>query len=146
MELAQVSARTLVKLGLTVAVLAAGIRLAACGPRGAPKYYLADELIAGGLRAHEGELVRVHGWVEAGSIERLYGEDTVHSFLLVWHGVGLRVQVHGALPDTFRDQSEVIVTGQLVDRDGWRVEGTAVIAKCTANYQGTRPGSGIVFR
>ena len=141
MELAQVSARTLVKLALTVAVLAAGVRLAACGPRGAPRYYLADELIATGLRAHEGEVVRVHGWVGTGSIARLYGDDSLHRFMLVWQGVGLPVEVSGALPDTFRDQAEVIVTGRLVHRDGWRLEGTAVIAKCSSNYQGARPGT-----
>lgn len=61
--------------------------------------------------------------------------DTLHRFTLVMHGVGLPVQVDGALPDTFRDQAEVIVTGPLVRHNGWMIEGTAVIAKCPGNYQ-----------
>lgn len=139
MELVQVPYRTLAKVMLTVAVLAAGSRFVACGPRGAPSYYLADDLIASGLRAHAGEIVRVHGYVETGSIERLYGDDMRHRFMLVWHGVGLQVQANGPLPDMFRDQAEVIVTGQLVDHDGWMIDGTAVIAKCPGHYDGAPP-------
>ena len=36
------------------------------------------------------------------------------------------MQVSGALPDTFRDQAEVIATGRLVYHDGWMIDGTAV--------------------
>jgi cytochrome c-type biogenesis protein CcmE len=147
MELAQVPDRMFAKIFLSVVVLAAGGRLVACGPHGTPSYYLADELIATGLAAHEGEELRIHGYVATGSIERLYGDDLLHEFMLVWHGVGLRVHVTGELPDTFRDQSEVIATGQIVHRDGWMLEGTAVIAKCTSNYQGAAArSSDVVFK
>ena len=139
MELAQVSVRMLVKIVLTAAVVTAGGRFLATRPHGAPSYYLADDLIASGLRAHAGEIVRVHGFVEAGSLERVYGDDLLHRFRILWHGVGLPVQVSGPLPDAFRDQAEVIVTGQLVDRDGWRIDGTAVIARCPGKYDGAPP-------
>jgi cytochrome c-type biogenesis protein CcmE len=134
MELVQVSDRMLAKIALTVAVLAAGGRFVACARPGPSAYYLADELVASGLRAHEGETLRVHGYVATGSIDRLYGDDTRHQFQLIWHGVGLPVQINGALPDTFRDQAEVIVTGRLVHRDGWMIDGTVVIAKCAIKY------------
>ena len=136
MELAQVSVRRLVKIVLTGVVVTVGGRFLAERPHGAPPYYLADDLIASGLGAHEGETLRVHGFVETGSIERLYGDDTLHRFLLMWHGIGLRVQVNGPLPDTFRDQAEVIVIGRLVHHDGWMIDGTAVIAKCPGKYDG----------
>jgi cytochrome c-type biogenesis protein CcmE len=137
MELAQVSVRRLVKIVLTVVVVTAGGRFLAEPPPGGSHYYLADDLIASGLRAHEGETLRVHGFVEAGSIERIYGDDLLHRFRLIWHGVGLPVRASGPLPDTFRDQSEVIVAGRLVHRDGeWRIEGTAVMAKCPGKYDG----------
>jgi cytochrome c-type biogenesis protein CcmE len=139
MELTQVSARMFAKLVLTAVVVTAGVRWIAARPRGAPSYYMVDELIASGLRAHAGEIVRVHGFVEAGSLERMYGDDLLHRFRLIWHGVGLPVQASGPVPDTFRDQAEVIVTGQLVDRDGWRIEGTAVIARCPGKYDGAPP-------
>ena len=140
MELAHVSDRMLAKIALialtAVVIVAGGRFLARTPPRGS--YYLVDELIASGLRAHEGEEVRVHGFVATGSIERLYGDDALYRFLLVWHGVGLPMQVQSALPDAFRDQAEVIVTGRLLDRDGWRIEGTAVIAKCPGAYVGAQ--------
>jgi cytochrome c-type biogenesis protein CcmE len=137
MELAQVSVRRLVKIVLTVVVVTAGVRFLAERPRGGSSYYLADDLIASGLRAHEGEPLRVHGFVEAGTIERMYGDDLLHRFRLIWHGVGLPVRASGPLPDTFRDQAEVIVAGRLVHRDGeWRIEGTAVMAKCPGKYDG----------
>jgi len=142
MELAQVSVRTLVKIVLTGVVVTAGGRFLAERPHGEARYYLADDLIASGLRAHEGETLRVHGFVEAGTIERVYDDDLLHRFRLIWHGVGLPVRASGPLPDTFRDQAEVIVAGQLVYRDGeWRIEGTAVMAKCPGKYDGapTRP-------
>ncbi len=142
MELAQVSVRRLLKIVLTIVVVTAGVRFLAERPRGVPSYYLADDLVASGLGAHEGETVRVHGFVETGSIERMYGDDLLHRFRLIWHGVGLPVQASCLLPDTFRDQAEVIVAGRLVHRDGeWRIEGTAVMAKCSGKYDGalTRP-------
>jgi cytochrome c-type biogenesis protein CcmE len=147
MELALVPDRRLVKIVLALLVLGAAGRFVACTSRPSPPYYLADELIARGLHAHEGREVRVHGFVATGSIDRVSdrvsggvsGDDAVHRFMLVWHGAGLQVQVRGPLPDMFRDQAEVIVTGRLVDRDGWRIEGTAVIAKCAGKYEGAPP-------
>lgn len=140
MELAQVSqisGRMLVKIVLTGVVVTAAVSLLAAEPHREPRYYMADDLLASGLAAHEGETVRVHGFVETGSIERLYGDDLLHRFRLTWHGVGLPVLASGPLPDTFRDQAEVIVTGRLVERDGeWRIEGTAVMAKCPGKYDG----------
>ena len=143
MELAQVSqisGRRLAKVALTAVIVTAGLAWIAERPDGAPRYYLADELLASGLRTHEGQMVRVHGFVEAGSLERLYGDDLLHRFRLRWRGVGLPVQVSGPLPDALRDEAEVIVTGQLVERDGWRIEGTAVIARCPGKYDGAPPG------
>jgi hypothetical protein len=33
----------------------------------------------------------------------------------------------------------VIVTGTLVGRGGWRIEGTAVIARCPCQYDAVQP-------
>jgi cytochrome c-type biogenesis protein CcmE len=135
MELAQVPDRMFAKIFLAVVVVVAASRFAVRTAHDASNYHLVDDLVASGLRAHEGEVVRVHGYVVTGSLERLDGDDALHRFLLVWGGVALRAEVRGPLPDTFRDQAEVIVTGTLVQRDGWRIEGTAVIAKCSDRYE-----------
>ena len=139
MELAQVSVRRFVKIVLMGVVVTAAGRFAAERPHGGSSYYLVDDLIASGLRAHEGETVRVHGFVETGTLERMYGDGLLHRFRLIWHGVGLPVQASGPLPDTFRDQAEVIVTGRLVHHDGWMIDGTAVIARCATRYDAARP-------
>jgi cytochrome c-type biogenesis protein CcmE len=139
MQLAHLPDRMLGKIVLTVGVVVAGARLVACRPAHTPSYYLADDLIASGLRAHEDEALRVHGFVATGSIQRLDGDDPVSRFMLVWHGIGIQVQVTGPLPDTFREQSEVIVIGRLVHHNGWRIDGTAVMAKCPSKYQGAPP-------
>jgi cytochrome c-type biogenesis protein CcmE len=141
MEPAHVPDRILVKIMLAVVVVAAGIRFVACTPHRPTAYYMTDELFANGLRAHEDETMRVHGWVQRGSIERPCDDHGIHRFVLQKGGRSLQVQVQvqGSLPDTFRDQAEVIVTGTLVHEDGWRLEGTAMIAKCSDRYNGA-PG------
>ena len=139
MEPAHVPDRMLAKILLTVAVVVAGTRFVACMPHRPTAYYMIDELFAKGLRAHEDEIMRVHGWVQSGSIERVYGDHGIHRFILQKGGRSLQAQVEGPLPDTFRDQAEVIVAGRLVDRGGWRIEGTAMIAKCPGKYDGVPP-------
>ncbi len=136
MELVQVPGRVLAKVALSAAVVAAGVAWGVARPPHAPPYYLVDDLVAGGLRAHEGELVKVHGYIQPGTIERLYGDDNLHRFMLSRGGVGLRVDMTGPLPDTFRDRADVIVTGRIAHEDAWTLAGNAVIAKCPTRYDG----------
>ena len=63
----------------------------------------------------EGKELKVHGWVEAGSIvEKVVNQETHRTFVLQKDGKKIRVFSVGPKPDTFKDQSEVVATGHLV--------------------------------
>jgi cytochrome c-type biogenesis protein CcmE len=138
MQPAAVPDRVIVKIVLTAAVAVACVGFGVVGVRPQPSYFLVEDLSASGLRAHEGEDLRVHGFVVAGTIAQHLADPSTHSFMLASRGVALRVVLHGALPDTFKDQSEAVVTGRLVQRDGhWTLEGDEVMTKCGGKYEGT---------
>lgn len=127
----------LAKILLSIAVATLGIAFAVARPRGDPDYFMVDGLMATGLAAHEGRDMRVHGYVQAGSIREV--NDGSHLFTLQFHGVSLRVSVSGVLPDTFKDQSELVVRGRLEKRDdGWTLDGTELLAKCATKYDGSQ--------
>src|SRR4051812_40502376 len=55
--------------------------------------------------------VKVHGYVQAGSM--LHLTSSLHRFTLTWQGACLDTELFGTLPDTVRDQSELVVDGHL---------------------------------
>lgn len=137
MEQAQVTDRVLVKIVLTAAVAVAGVGFTLFGDRPAPAYFFVDALHTSGLGTHEGEELRVHGFVVPGSIHEFTTDPNQHSFLLTSEGKKLRVIHGGTLPDVFRDHAEAIVTGELAHRDGdWVIDATQISTKCTGKYDG----------
>jgi cytochrome c-type biogenesis protein CcmE len=117
-----------------VLVSALGIGLAAAvmyyTPSPAPPYKMVDDVVDH-LADFDGTTLRVHGYVRAGSIVRLTPNLAVFAVekqgkqLVVWHD--------GPLPDTFKDQSEVIATGTL---RGEVMTADVVMAKCAVKYEG----------
>lgn len=82
---------------------------------GPDRYVMVDELLAGDLADAAGQRLRVHGWVKAGSLEtRVIAQRTERTFIVHKSGKQLRVFSTGPVPDTFRDQAEVVITGRLV--------------------------------
>ena len=96
-------------------------------------YHFVDDLVADGLRANAGRELRVHGWIRAGSLTQREGK---HSFLVERRGVALRVTATSPPAEAIRDQAEVIVTGRLVEDNGWTLAGSVVVAKC-GGYKGS---------
>src|SRR5437868_3380394 len=98
------------RIGLSSLLLGLCAAILYYTPPPAPKYLMVDE-----LAAHAGELhgvdVRLHGFVHAGSIVRLAPDVT--TFVIEKHGAKVPVWYAGLLPDTFKDQAEVIVRGEL---------------------------------
>jgi cytochrome c-type biogenesis protein CcmE len=85
--------------------------------------------------AHRGELLRAHGYVKAGTIVRV--APSITAFVMQWRGAELTVVYEGVLPDTFKDQSELVVTGTFDGEDDrWLLEGTQLVAKCGGKYDG----------
>lgn len=109
------------------------------------QYLMVDELLARDPSSLEGKALRVHGFVKAGSVtQRVIDQEMVRSFIVHQKGKELRVVFQGAVPDTFRDQAEVVIKGRLVKSspiaaklnvtDGLILEGTELNAKCPTNY------------
>src|SRR5262245_24763810 len=134
MELAHVPDRLLAKIAVTATLaIAAAITLTAMPP--GRRLYFVDELIGARLWSRDGQIMRLHGFVKAGSINQLNGGD--YRFTLARNGVELRVIVHGPLPDRFRDQSDAIVLGRLhANHDAWVLEASEVMTRCPTKYDG----------
>ncbi len=81
--------------------------------------------------------LKVHGWVEAGSIEEEIRDQNIYrTFILQSEGERIRVTHSGPKPDTFRDLSEVVARGTFVYKDGeYMLEAVELMAKCPSKYQ-----------
>lgn len=107
---------TLAKLGLTAAVLLGGGGfLIYSSVSHAQHYKMVDDLVTGGLDQWKDKELKVHGWVEAGTItENIVNQELQRSFVLQKGGKKIRIFNKGPKPDTFKDQSEVVATGRLL--------------------------------
>ena len=101
---------TLAKIALTaVVVVGGGGFLVYSSVDHAQHYEMVDALIAGGL-THWGDTeLKIHGFVQAGTIvETVVDQQMQRSFILEKDGKKIRVFSKGPKPDTFKDQSEVV--------------------------------------
>ena len=148
---------TLAKIALTAAVAVAGVGFFVKSTLGHTEHYkMVDELMAGDLSKWGDKQLKVHGWVQAGTIrEQVVQQKTQRTFVLTKEGKKIRVFSAGPAPDTFKDQSEVIATGHLVpakeraelaaslqvsleaDLD-YVLDATKLDAKCPSKYDGAR--------
>jgi cytochrome c-type biogenesis protein CcmE len=148
---------TLGKIVLTVAVAVGGVGfLVKSSVSSAQHYKMVDDLLSGELSSWTDKELKVHGWVEAGSIhESIVNQETHRTFLLQKGGKKIRVFSAGPKPDTFKDQSEVVATGRLVPAAKmtelakslgvaiesdmqYVVDSTELMAKCPSKYDGAR--------
>jgi cytochrome c-type biogenesis protein CcmE len=113
-------------------LLGMGTTAVALRPPPSPPYLMVDDAVAK-LPELEHRRLRVHGWVVAGSIVRITPHMT--SFTIQKNGQRLAAWYEGALPDTFKDQSEVVVLGTV---EGERLIATEIMAKCGGTYDRPR--------
>lgn len=107
---------TLAKIALTACVAIAGVGFFVKSTMGHTTHYMmVDALMAGDLEQWKNKEIKVHGWVLAGSIKQeVVNQDTHRTFVLQKGGKKIRVFSLGPVPDTFKDQSEVVATGEIV--------------------------------
>ena len=151
----QTSNSTVLKIILTVAVLLGGAGfLVYSSLDHAQHYEMVDQLLATDLSSWEGKELKVHGFVEGGTIvEKVVNQEIHRSFILHVADKRIRVFSTGPKPDTFKDDSEVVATGQLMKRETfvalakemnlplevdmqWMVDSTELMAKCPSKYDG----------
>ncbi|MDB4958015.1 MAG: cytochrome c-type biosis protein CcmE [Myxococcales bacterium] len=110
----------LTKIALTAAVvIVGGGTLIYSSASSAQHYKMVDELVGGGgadaLDQWKDKELKVHGWVESGTIvESVVNQEMHRSFVLQKGGKKIRIFNKGPKPDTFKDQSEVVATGRLI--------------------------------
>jgi cytochrome c-type biogenesis protein CcmE len=120
------------KIGLTSLVLATafGVLLYSTLGESMQYYKYVDEVMAQ-PEAWQGKKLQVHGHVVAGSIARK--PDTLeYRFDVHRNGKTVRAYYTGIVPDTFKDESEIVLTGSL-DASGFHA--TEMTAKCPSKYE-----------
>lgn len=102
-------------------------------------YKMVDEAVAV-APSWEGKEMKVHGWVQAGTIdEQIVGQEMHRTFVLEHKGAHILVKNIGPKPDTFRDKAEVVASGKLMMEGGQPVlYATDLMAKCPSKYEGAQ--------
>ncbi len=131
------------KIVASFAVVAAGVGLLIYSSLAdAQPYQMVDKLMAAPSK-YEGKTMRIHGYVEPGSIkEQIVDQQTIRTFILQNGGKRIFVRNEGPKPDTFRDQAEVVAKGKLAIENGQYVfHASELTAKCPSKYEGAPSGS-----
>lgn len=129
---------TLVKVLLSVAILAGVVGFFRYTARGHTSHYkMVDEVMVA-YGSWVGKPMKVHGFVEPGSIdERVVDQEMVRSFVLEHKGQRIAVRNKGPKPDSFKDRSEVVAEGKIIEENGVPVLiADNLMAKCPSKYEG----------
>lgn len=121
-------------IGLIAAAVGVGF-LVMDGFKSETYFYTVDEAIAQGPDL-VGQTVRVKGIVEPGTVVGNAGE-LGRKFRIVENGKSINVFYSKAMPDTFDENMEVVVLGE-VD-DAMIVQADEVMVKCPSRYEGNPP-------
>ena len=128
------------KVGLTslVLVLAFGGLLYSTLDEDLAYYKHVDE-VAAEPRAWYGKSLQLHGYVGPDSI--FVNKRTLeYRFQVQSNGKVIPATYTGVVPDTFKDDAEVVLKGQL-SAEGFSVHPNGVMAKCPSKYE-AKPGLG----
>jgi cytochrome c-type biogenesis protein CcmE len=130
-----------IKIGLTVVVLVAAFTglMFATLREGSEYYKHVDEVMTEPAK-WDGKRMQLHGFVVPGTIKR---RDFEYSFQLQNNGQVMYASYTGIVPDTFKDESEVVLSGkitEIVTPEGQKVRGFAtspdgIMAKCPSKYE-----------
>jgi cytochrome c-type biogenesis protein CcmE len=128
--------RTL-KILLSLSIIGAAAGVLFYSSMSEAEYYKHVHEVLKDPQRFEGTSLKVHGFVEAGSIVEEIRDQNIHrSFILEYEGQRIRVHHSGPKPDTFRDLSEVVARGTLVNMDGeFQLEAVELMAKCPSKYE-----------
>jgi cytochrome c-type biogenesis protein CcmE len=120
-----------ISVTVTVLVLAFGGLLWSTLSEGTQYFKDVDEVMAD--RAQwEAKSLRLHGYVVPGSI--LENPNTMeYRFKVQSNGRTIDASYKGIVPDTFKDEAEVVLSGKLTPA-GFATEKNGVTAKCPSKY------------
>jgi cytochrome c-type biogenesis protein CcmE len=96
-------------------------------------YKHVDEVMASPDQWH-GKSLQLHGFVVKGTWKRK--PDTLdYIFDVENKGKVVRASYTGILPDTFKDEAEVVLKGRLTTNEHFAVDPNGVMAKCPSKYE-----------
>ena len=127
------------RIGLTTAVLvlAFGGLLWSTLREGTEYYKHVDEVMQA-PDAWYGKRLQLHGYVVPASIMRRR-DSLDYRFQVQSKGATVLATYTGIVPDTFKDDAEVVLKGTL-SPDGFQVDRDGVMAKCPSKYE-AKPGA-----
>ena len=128
------------KIGATSLVLlvAFGVLLYSTLGESMQYYKYVDEVMADPGQ-WQGKPLQVHGYVVPGSIGRKR-DALEYQFQLQRNGKVIKAYYTGIVPDTFKNDSEVVLTGQLTPQGFMATEMTA---KCPSKYEEAPASMGV---
>ena len=123
-----------VKFGLTGLVLAlafAGLMYSTLAE--GTEYYKHVDEVMGQPTDWYGKKLQLHGYVVPQSV--FVNQRTLeYKFQVQSNGKIVEARYTGVMPDTFKDDAEVVLKGTLA-HDGFTVERNGVMAKCPSKYE-----------
>jgi cytochrome c-type biogenesis protein CcmE len=137
-----------IKVGATVAVLAAafGALMWSTLREGTEYFKHVDEVMVN-RQQWEGKALQLHGYVVPGSI--MVKPSTLEYKFKVQNnpahsneaGNVVEASYKGIVPDTFKDEAEVVLRGKLTPQ-GFHTDPNGVVAKCPSKYEAKSAGLG----
>jgi cytochrome c-type biogenesis protein CcmE len=97
------------------------------------EYYKHVEEVMGAPDAWYGKNLQLHGFVVPNSIMKKRN-SMEYRFQVQSQGQVVHASYTGVVPDTFKDDAEVVLKGVL-DKDGFSVHPNGVMAKCPSKYE-----------
>lgn len=129
-----------IKIGLTSAVLILSFTgLLYSTLRDGTEFYKHVDEVMVDPEPWYGERLQLHGFVVPGSIARK-PNSLDYRFQVQSNGHIVTATYTGIVPDTFKDDSEVVLKGQL-SSEGFEVSPNGVMAKCPSKYEARPTGA-----
>jgi cytochrome c-type biogenesis protein CcmE len=129
----------IVRVGLTTCVLVLAFGgLLWSTLRDGTEYYKHVEEVSAQPDAWYGKKLQLHGYVVPDSILRKR-DSLDYRFQVQSKGAIIPASYSGIVPDTFKDEAEVVLKGTLTPH-GFTVEPNGVMAKCPSKYE-PKPGT-----
>jgi cytochrome c-type biogenesis protein CcmE len=137
-----------IKIGATVAVLLLAFTgLLWSTLREGTEYFKHVDEVMTNRQAWEGKKLQLHGYVVPGSIYRK--RDSLEYRFKVQNnparsaeqGSVVEASYTGIVPDTFKDEAEVVLRGSLTP-EGFHTDPNGVVAKCPSKYEAKAGAAG----
>jgi cytochrome c-type biogenesis protein CcmE len=127
-----------IKIAVTVVVLAGALGgLMYTTLAQGTEYYIHVDEVMKDPAAWQGKRLQLHGYV---ADLRQRPDSLDYKFQVTYNGKIITARYTGVVPDTFKNDAEVVLKGQL-GPDGFAVEPNGVMAKCPSKYTPQSPAA-----